>query len=180
MNLEKNFVEIMIEGKKIEEIRTIGEMNVVEGKVDSFCLCPLGDFVLKQDSISVPMILRMKEYVERVSLSTLDRNITTEFLISMKKVMEKMKDNEEMLKSLKSLVFSISLRGAVEVGIGNRNHFFFLFIFSSLLLDMEKECKNVLDEKGEGKEKEKEKEEIVMSYVLLMKHRDISDDFCWE
>jgi hypothetical protein len=53
VNIPKGLGEIVIEGKKVEEIGTINEMDVEEGNVLSFRLCPLMDLILDRDSISV-------------------------------------------------------------------------------------------------------------------------------
>jgi hypothetical protein len=59
-------------------------------------LCPeeysLGirrNFVLKQGFLSVSIIGKTKEYVERLPVSTLKRNVMKKFLIEMKKEMER-------------------------------------------------------------------------------------------
>jgi hypothetical protein len=73
-NIPLEFAEILFEGKKVNQVRTFNEMDVVEGKVLSFHMYPLADLVLKQDFLSVSIIEKTTEFVERLPFSTLKRN----------------------------------------------------------------------------------------------------------
>jgi hypothetical protein len=174
MEISMGLGEIMIEGKKIEQFRTIEEMDVVEGKVVSFHLCPLADLILKRDSLSVSMVMRMKEYVETISFSSLKRIVTKEFLTKLKKVKKINKTKTDLVKSLKSLLFSILYRGAVHSSVSVYHPFFDVFSITTLFSQIKEESKRILEE-GEikGIEQEKEKEEIVLSYGFLQKGRKI-------
>jgi hypothetical protein len=124
---------------EIDEIRTSGELDGVEGQVVSFRLCPLADLILKPNSLSVSMIMKMKEYVETVRFSKLERNLTKELMIEMKKAMEKNKGKLEICNSLQYLLSTMSFRGAIHKKPGYSNCFFEIMRDSLLMYEIENE-----------------------------------------
>jgi hypothetical protein len=116
--------ENVMERKKIKELWRNEEMDNVEGKILSFWLCCLVDLVQKEDSLCVRMILRMKEYFDGVCFSSLKRNNTQQLMILKNEMKKKRKSNKEMLKWLKSLLFSIIFVLVVFEGMMNGNVFY--------------------------------------------------------
>jgi hypothetical protein len=58
MKIPMGLGEMWIERKEIDEFRTMNEMDVVEGNVLSFHLCPLADLILKKNYLIVTYFTR--------------------------------------------------------------------------------------------------------------------------
>jgi hypothetical protein len=176
LNLPVVLGEISVGDSRYGQYRTLKEMDISEGDVVIFDICPLGEMILKQKSTSPSIFEEAISYVESISFTQLERNITTTFLSEVKRTMDGSRENREKSGALKRLILSIAFRGVISCEIWKNNSFDGIFKESGMLTQLEEESKMIV--KGEGgcpQKVEIEKEETVLSYVLLIKNVSLSD-----
>jgi hypothetical protein len=149
LNLPFGLGEIEIGDLKCDQYRTINEMDVDEKTQMKFHVCPLGELILKKESLTPSIIDAAIEYAELVSFAKLERNITKEFVEELK-MMEEKKEDHEISGNLTSLIVSISYRGFLSAERWSDNYFYNLFSDSGFLSYFEKETWKIMNEKEES------------------------------
>jgi hypothetical protein len=170
MNIPTCLGEISVGGCKCDQYRILNEMDISEGDVVKFDLCPLGELIFQKESISASIIEKAISYVETVPFVQLEINITLEFLCSVKRVMEGEKGNREISGLLKRLILSIAYRDSISTRSDWKDILHNLFEESGLLPQLEEESRKIVD--GEGgccHVDEEEKEETIPPHSLMLK-----------
>jgi hypothetical protein len=169
LNISLGLGEIEIGDLKCDQYRTINEMDVEKTPL-KFQFCPFGELILKKESLTPSLIHAAVDCVEKVPFHPLKRNLSTELLSEIKKMMEEQKENQEISRLLKSLIVSICYRGSLHAACWFLNSVMHLFFYSGLFSYLEEETKRVMIGEKEGvKLEEKEKEMVILSYALNRK-----------
>jgi hypothetical protein len=119
MKLPFGLGEISIGGCKCDEYRTLNEMDISEGSILKFALCPLGEMILKKESINESIIEKAISSVKTIPFTQLKRNITTGFLSDLKRMMDCSREKREITCLLKRFILSIALRESASCDISD-------------------------------------------------------------
>jgi hypothetical protein len=112
LKLPNGSVEMMIGESKVNEYRTMSEMEIESGIRLKYRMNVIGNIFGSKEKLTVEKISEGIEYVEKVPFSTLKRIMSEEMFSKMKKKISENEKNEEIYSSLISFLTIILSRGA--------------------------------------------------------------------
>jgi hypothetical protein len=169
--------DIIIEGKEVNEYRTVNEMDLKEGSDLKVKLSGLGEMILKKEKLTSVVVEKAVEAVRKVPLEILKRNITSTYLKEVKEMIEKYKNEIDISCLMEKFLFEIGYRGVTSTRWQEFNYFKLEAEQNGIVEYFEERVKRIVNA-GEESERMSEKEErIMLIFSLLMKWEKVERQF---
>jgi hypothetical protein len=159
---------LCIDGKEVNDSRTMDEMDVSDGCVIVQKMSPLSN-LLRPDTLTPSVVSSIVEYVENVEIWKVERILTNSLFLEIGEVMKIKKENYyPILTILTSIGYRYCLSDLYADPLYRPME------GCGIVKILEDDCERVLKSEIIGDEKErKEKDTIILAYSLIMNNHDI-------
>jgi hypothetical protein len=168
MKLPVSLADVIIEGNRGNEYRTMREMDLADGSVVHLILCPHVHLIQKKQCLTPSLLESAITSVEGMPMWRLQRIITKEYLEELKSIIVEQEENEIISSLLMSLLFCIAYRGAREQGYSDDNIFSEVMSESGITELLEEKIEEMIRRKKGIKIISENEKKLLLSYCYLM------------